>query len=254
MDPTWLDSSWISLHAPASILVLARVGGICMTAPVSAAPGVDRRLWIVLALGLGLVLLPVLEPMVGVPPAGWTVAWKAVLELLVGGLLGFSAGLIVAGARQAGDLVASQAGMSASAFFDPETGAELTPLGRLYGLLALGVFLTLNGPLVLVGALVESYRTIPAGGLVLDESTVTRAFAQLGGALSLTLRAAAPPAIALALAGIVLGWIGRLAPALPLLTLSLPVRAMLGIVLVFLGLATLVATLSQAWTAWPWAP
>jgi flagellar biosynthesis protein FliR len=116
------------------------------------------------------------------------------------------------------------------------------------------VFLTLNGPLFLVGALVESYRTIPAGGLVLDESTVSRAFAQLGGALSLTLRAAAPPAIALALAGIVLGWIGRLAPALPLLTLSLPVRAMLGIVLFFLGLATLVATLSQAWTAWPWAP
>jgi flagellar biosynthesis protein FliR len=254
MDPTWLDATWISARSPIWILVLARIGGVCMTAPMAAAPGVDRRLRIVLALGLGLVLLPVLEPMVSVPPVGPAIAWMAALELLVGALLGWAAGLIVAGARQAGDLVAAQAGLSASVFLDPEAGAELTPLGHLYGLVALGVFLSLNGPLVLVGALVESYRTIPAGSLMVDDGTVTRTFTQLGGALLLTLQAAAPVAIALALAGLVLGWIGRLAPGIPLLALSLPARAILGIVLVFLGLATLVSTLSRSWTVWLAAP
>jgi flagellar biosynthetic protein FliR len=250
METTWLDPTWFSVHGPAWLLVLARIGGLCMTAPVSAAPGVDRRIRFVLALALGLVLVPVLEPMIGVRTTGSSLSWLAALELLVGGLLGWSAGLIVAGARQAGDLVAAQGGLSAAALFDPETGSELSALGHLYGLIALGVFLALNGPLALVAALVESYRTIPAGSLVLDESTVERAFAQLGSALVLALRAAAPPAIALAMAGIALGWIGRLAPAVPLLTLSLPVRAMLAILLVFLGLATLAATLAQAWTAW----
>ena len=61
-------------------------------------------------------------------------------------------------------------------------------------------------------------------------------------------------AIALVVAGLMLGWIGRLAPAVPLLALSLPVRSLLGIVLVFLSLMTLAATLSQAWTGWPWGP
>jgi flagellar biosynthesis protein FliR len=250
MDLTRLDPNSMLAHAPVWLLLVARIGGVCMTAPVAVVPGVDRRLRIVLALSLGLVLVPVLEPMVAVRPAGASVVWLALLELLVGGLLGWSAGLIVAGARQAGDLVAAQAGLSAAALFDPETGSELSALGYLYGLIALGVFLALNGPLALVAALVESFRTIPAGSLVLDEATATRASAQVGSALALALRAAAPPAIALALAGIALGWIGRLAPAVPLLTLSLPVRAMLGIVLVFLGLATLAATLAQAWTGW----
>ena len=50
-----------------------------------------------------------------------------------------------------------------------------------------------------------------------------------------------------------MGWIGRLAPAVPLLALSLPVRSILGIVLVFLSLGTLAATLSQAWTLGPWS-
>ena len=127
-------------------------------------------------------------------------------------------------------------------------------MGQLYGLIALAVFLAMEGPLVLVGALVESYRAVPAGGLGLNEGAVSQVFAQVGGALALSLRAAAPVAIALAVAGIVLGWIGRLAPAVPFLALSLPVRSMLGIVLVFLSLATLAVTLSQAWRSWPWGP
>ena len=61
------------------------------------------------------------------------------------------------------------------------------------------------------------------------------AFAQVGRALELALRAAAPPALALVLAGIVLGWLGRTAPSLPFVALALPIRACLGIVLVLLS-------------------
>ena len=99
----------------------------------------------------------------------------------------------------------------------PRPAKSSAPLGHLYGLIALAVFLAMEGPLVLVGALVESYRAVPAGGLGLNEGAVSQVFAQVGGALALSLRAAAPVAIALAVAGIVLGWIGRLAPAVPFL-------------------------------------
>ena len=252
MDLTQLDQFSIAAHAPVWILVLARVGGVSLTAPMTVIPGVHWAMRIVLSLILGVVLIPVIEPMVGSFPAGPRIAWLALLELLVGGLLGMSAGLIVAGARQAGDVVAAQAGLSTAALLDPETGDELTALGHLYGLIALAVFLAMDGPLVMIGALVESYRTVPAGGLILSDVALSRTFAQVGSALALSLRAAAPPAVALALAGIVMGWIGRLAPAVPILSLSLPVRSILGIVLVFLSLATLAATLSRAWTTCPW--
>ncbi len=254
MDLAHLDSMWIAAHAPLWVVVIARVSGVCMTAPVTAVPGVALHMRVILSLMLGVVLIPVLEPLIGALPVGPQVAWLALMELLVGGLLGLSASLIVAAARQAGDLVAAQAGLSASALLDPETGEEITPLGYLYGLIALAVFLAMEGPLVLVGALIESYRALPAGGLGLNESTVSQVFGQIGGALALTLRAAAPVAIALVVAGLVLGWIGRLAPAVPFLALSLPVRSILGIVLVFLSLATVAATFSQAWTNWPWGP
>jgi flagellar biosynthesis protein FliR len=252
MDLTQLDQFSIAAHAPVWILVLARTSGIVLTAPMTVVPGVHWLMRIVLALILGAVLIPVIEPMIGPLPAGSRLAWLALLELLVGGLLGMSAGLIVAGARQAGDIVAAQAGLSTAAILDPETGDELTALGHFYGLIALAVFLAMDGPLVMVGALVESYKTVPAGGLILDKATLSRSFAQVGSALALSLRAAAPPAVALALAGLVMGWIGRLAPAVPIMSLSLPVRSIVGVVLVFLSLATLAAMLSRAWTTCAW--
>ena len=119
-------------------------------------------------------------------------------------------------------------GLSTASLFDPETGEETTVLGRLYGWIALAVFLALDGPLILIRALIESYRAVPAGRLLISQETAELAFGQVGRALELSLRVAAPPALALTLAGIVLGWLSRAAPSLPFVALALPIRSVFG--------------------------
>jgi flagellar biosynthesis protein FliR len=245
--PAGVDWSSLVARSGTSALVLARVLGLCLTAPGLAVPGLGWRFRLGLAVLLGAVLVPV----VGV---GAEVTWDwpgiaraGMAEVLTGGLLGWTAGLIVAGARTAGELVAAQAGLSTATLFDPESGESLSPLGNLYGWIATAVFLAMDGPIALVRALAGSYTAVPPGRLVLSQHT-TRLVDQLGDALGLALRAAAPPAVALVMAGIVLGWLSRMAPSLPFLMLSLSLRAGLGIVLVLLGLAALVATLSGSWS------
>jgi flagellar biosynthesis protein FliR len=244
--------AWVLGHAGVWALVLARVLGLCATAPALAVPELDWRFRLVPAALLGAMLAPALENRIA-PPADWSSAAYAVLmELLTGGILGWSAALIVAGARLAGELIAAQAGLSIPSLLDPETGEELTVLGRLYGWIAIAAFLALDGPLVLFGALVESYEAVPAGRFPISLQTAELAFSQVGHALIVSLRAAAPPAVALLVAGIVLGWLSRAAPSLPLVALALPIRSVLGIMLVLLTLTTLVVTLSSAWSALPW--
>jgi len=250
-DWSW---AWVLSHAGVWALVLARILGLCLTAPSLAVPELDWRMRLGLAAILGTVLIPVLEPMI-VPPVGWPgIAQAFLLEVLTGGVLGWSAALIVAGARLAGELVAAQAGLATATLLEPETSEELTSLGRLYGWIALAVFLALDGPLVLVRALVESYDAVPAGRLLLSHETAMLAFAQVGRALELALQAAAPPALALILTGIVVGWLSRAAPSLPFVALALPIRSFLGIILVLLSLATLAVTLSSAWGTIPSGP
>jgi flagellar biosynthesis protein FliR len=228
-------------------LVLARVLGLCLTAPGLAAPGLSWRFRLGLAGMLGIVLAPVMVGRVPVPPDWTGVAWTGLGEVLTGGMLGMAAGLIVAGARAAGDLVAAQAGLATTTLFDPESGEESTPVGRLYGWVAMAAFLGLGGPLALVRALADSYTTIPAGRFLLSRQAAIDGFGQVGQALELALRAAAPLAIALIMAGIALAWLSRTAPSLPFLIMALPIRAVLGMTLVLLGLASLAITLAGAW-------
>jgi flagellar biosynthesis protein FliR len=245
---------WFLGHAGLAALVLARVLGLAWTAPALATPGLGGRVRLVLAALLGAVVLPLVGPsLVAGAPAGWAAVGRACLvEGLVGAALGWSAALVVAGARQAGELVGLQAGLSPAALLDPDAAEEQTALGHLYGLVALGVFLALDGPLTVVSALVESYHVLPAGGVVLSDETVQVAFGRVAAALELALRAAAPTALALVLAGVALGLLGRAAPSLPLVALSLPVRCAAGLALTALGLAALAATVAAAWGNWPW--
>ena len=244
-----VDWPWLSGYTSAWGLVLARVLGLCLTAPGLAVPGLDWRFRIGLAMVIGAVMEPAAAVHFGAT-AGWpALLWAGLAELLTGSVLGWTAGLIIAGARCGGELVAAQAGLSTAALFDVESGEEMTPLGLLYGLVAMAAFLALGGPLAIVRALHDSYAAMPVGSLVVSKQTAVLAFSQAGHALELALRVAAPPAIALVMASVVLGWLGRTAPALPLFALALPIRACLGVVLVLLSLATLVVTLTSAWAA-----
>ncbi len=164
-DENW---AWVLGHAAVWAMVAARVMGLCFTAPVLAIPELDWRFRLVLTMLLSAVLIPVLEPMIASPVDLPSAGWGLLLEVLTGGILGWSAALVIAGARLGGELVAAQAGLSTASLFDPESGEETTVLGRLYGWIALAVFLVLNGPLILVGALVESYRAVPASGLLIS--------------------------------------------------------------------------------------
>jgi flagellar biosynthesis protein FliR len=247
-DGSW---AWAIGHAAVWALVAARVLGLCLTAPALAIPELDWRLRLLLALSLSAVLIPVLEPMIAPPVDLSSAGWGLLLEVLVGGMLGWSAALIIAGARLGGELVAAQAGLSTASLFDPDTGEETTVLGRLYGWIALAVFLALDGPLILIRTLIESYGAVPAGRLLISQQTVELAFGQVGRTLELSLRAAAPPALALTLAGVVLGWLTRAAPSLPFVALALPIRSVFGVVLVMASLAALIVTLTSAWDAFP---
>lgn len=251
----WLGLPWA--------LVFARASALAWTAPGWSTAGLGGRFRVVLALTLTALVAPVATgdaPPIARDPTSLAAALG--VELVVGALLGATAALVVAGARQAGEMVGAQAGLSPAALLDPDAGDDgLNVLGHLYGWVALGVFLGLNGPIELVRGVAASYEAIPLGGAMGDAGAALGAaeltdglFGAVARALSLALRAASPPALALLVAGLGLGLLGRAAPSLSLMSLSLPVRTALGLFLAALGLVTLAATVGLAWeSSFPFA-
>jgi flagellar biosynthetic protein FliR len=240
--------SWWVPQAATVALVLGRVSGLAWTAPGWGTIGLSWRIRAGLVLLLSLLLVPLVGPEVRTPREPIALARGCLGEVAVGAALGLTAALAVAGARQAGEIVGAQAGLSAAALYDPDAGEELTPIGHLYGLIALATFLALDGPLKLVGALAESFRAVPAGGFTLTETEVSAVFGRVGWALGLALGAAAPAAVALITAGLSLGLLARATPTLQFASLAIPIRTIVGVLVVLVGLVSLVARFASAWS------
>src|ERR1700679_623596 len=98
-------TAWIATQAGVSALAFARAAGLAWTAPGWTTPGLGGRSRVVLAGLLALILVPVIRGDEAAASMGWSpVASACAGELVVGAALGWSAALVVAGARQAGEL------------------------------------------------------------------------------------------------------------------------------------------------------
>lgn len=239
---SWLVGGWGMVA-----LLAGRVLGLAWTAPGLSTAGLGARARLVLVILVTACVAPALNVDATAAVDLALLPRLFVIELGVGALLGVTAGLIIAAARQGGELVGAQAGLSAAGLLNPEAGGEMTPMGHLYGLLALGVFVALDGPFHLVTNVTQSYAVIPVGGLSLSETSVVDLFARVASALELALRVAAPAALALMIAGLALGFMARTAPSFQFMNFSLAVRAAAGIAIVLAGLAPLAAMLAAAW-------
>ena len=241
MGEWWrIAAEWLAPWAP----VFARSLGLAWTAPGWGTSGLGWRVRV----GLALLITAAVAPAVQANIAPADLPLVAPIEMAVGAMLGLSASLVLAGARQAGELVGVQAGLSPAAFLDPDAPDGMNPLGHLYGWMAVGAFLAMDGPVALVGSLIESYRAIPPGALELTRETIDAVFVRVGWALGLALRAAAPAGVALIAAGAALGMLGRSAPSLSLLRDALPIRVAVGLIVAVAGLAGVVGVFASAWS------
>ena len=255
MDVT-SPTSWLIPLALGLLPVAMRSIGLAWTAPGWATPGLSWRIRLALAATLTLIVAPALTPSSPLnPPSGsdwFPLLGSSLVELSLGAALGYSAALVIAAARQAGDLIGVQAGLSVASLLDPESSEGATALGHLYALMALALFLALDGPLALIDALAASFQAIPPA-LTWHPPTAETAsliFSRIGWALGLTLRAAAPAALAVALAGLAIGWIARSASGSPLGGMVWPIRSVVGILIVWLGLGSLALWITGAWSEW----
>jgi flagellar biosynthesis protein FliR len=241
-------AGWLLERGALVALLWARTFGMASVAPALGAPELGWRFRLGLSALLAIAVMPVVAPSVAPPTEAAMLVRACLVELLIGAAIGWMASLVVAGARQGGELVAAQAGLSPASLLDIDCAEGLTPLGHFYGIVALMVFLAIGGPMALVKALLESYRVAPAGEFGLAEPSLQAAFGLVGQGLVVALQVAAPVALALVLTGIALGLLGRAAPGLQTLALALPARAAIALVLLFASLGGLVATLAACWS------
>lgn len=197
------------------VLILTRVGGLFMTAPVFGSRWAPRRVRALASVGLALLITP-LHAHLAVESPGSVVELTLLLgkECILGLSLGLAVMILFSGAQVAGFLIGQMSGMQLAEEVDPSLPTRTSVFGQLLDLTSIAVFVCIGGHRQVMGALLETFEWMPPGqgrfapNLVAAIGEVTTQSFVLG------IRAAAPVMAALLIATLIVGLISRTLPQL----------------------------------------
>jgi flagellar biosynthetic protein FliR len=169
-----------------------------------------------------------------------------VQQLLIGLSLGFAARVVFAAIELAGELVGLQMGLNFAGFFDPATGGQATAVSRFYGVSVSWLFIVINGHLLLIAAVVQSFQAFPVGP---EPFAFLRSVQpQVWGAeiFRLGLWIALPMIAMLIFVNLVLGIVSRVAQQMNVFTIGFPITLSVGLLGVLLTLPMMSAPFTMA--------
>jgi len=224
-------------------LVLARISGLMLTAPVFNSLGLPRQVRVFLALAMSLLVTPVYLG-TSLPPVTQLASYAHLManEVLVGLLLGLGVSILFAGVQIAGQIVSQISGVSLADVFNPGFDENISVFSHLFYLMTLAVFVAIGGHREMTAALLDTFVWAPPGHAVLGESFVEVLTSLMSQSFALGVRASAPILIALSLATLVLGLVSRTMPQLNVLVVGFGLNSLLTIAMTMLALGAV------AWT------
>ena len=207
---------------------LARVLGLFAIAPVFGGTGVPKRIRVLLGLAVALVLTPSLGDVPNVSPGSWTGTLILARETLIGLLLGFTLRIAMSAVDVAGELIGLQMGLSFAVFYDPQNSGQSPVLSEFLSLLTTLMFLAMNGHLLILSTLAETYRLLPISVTPISAQGLSATVAWAAVLFSSGLLLSLPVIAALLITNIAMGVLARVAPQLNLFAVGFPVTIMAG--------------------------
>lgn len=223
-----------------------RMLALFSTAPVLSQRNVPLRVRVSLAFLIAVCAQASLPEMPVVALDSPQAVLVVIQQVLIGLTLGFSARIIFASIEFAGELVGLQMGLNYASFFDPSTGTQGTALGRFFGITASWLFIVINGHLLLIMALVQSFTAFPVGP---EPFAFLKAVQpQVWGAevFKLGLWIALPMLTMLLFVNLVLGVISRVSQQMNIFAIGFPVTLGVGLLAVLLTLPMMEAPFTMA--------
>lgn len=227
----------LTLNAFHLILVFARMGGLFMLMPGVAATYVPARIRLILSLACTLILLPVVQPLLPqVPEAPAALILLVMTEVFYGVFLGLVGQFALAALHLAGSVLGREMSLMNAMVFDPVTEQQgALVIGMLSNIAVLLIFVA-DIHHVMLTALAASYTLFEPGEAPIVGDHLMLLVSLLGRAFVVGTQISAPAVVISIIFYVAMGIIVRLAPQLNIFFISLPLKIMLGLALLWIML------------------
>lgn len=214
----------ILLALPVYALVLFRLGGFMLTAPVFSSRVIPGRVRGAMVIALAAMIFPAVSRQAPTDMTLSAVLIGGAGELLIGMAIGLTLSVFLSGAAFGGMVAGQQAGLALGQVFDPSQNEQTTIIGQIFSMTLVVVFLLAGGHRAAVLAVLDTYRAMPLMSVELGEPVVLLLIEAITASFVFGIRLAAPTLIALFLVTTSLGFLSKTMPQLNILSVGFMVR------------------------------
>lgn len=215
-----------------------------IAAPLFSMQGVPVRVRLVIAVALTWVVMPLLPPLPPVEMFSYPGLVVAMQQVLIGLVSGFIVQMVFGVVVFAGQGIAYSMGLGFASLVDPQSGQQIPVLAQFYVIVSTLVFFTLDGHLMLIRMLLDSFNTVPIAVDGLAQAEIWSVIAWSSRLFASGLLLALPVMASLLMVNVSFGVAARAAPQLHIFSVGFPVTLMLGLLLVWMTLPNLLEQFS----------
>lgn len=231
-----ISSAQLGAWIGSVMLPFIRIGAFVMALPIYTVQGVPRTVRMIFTAALTLAIVPLVPSTPAVDPMSEHMLTIVAQQLLIGLTMGFILRLVFAAMVNAGQLIAMGMGLGFASMVDPVNGVQVPVVSMFYMIMAVLLYFSMDGHLVTIQVLRESFWILPIDGGML-KSSVFLEIAKWGtwmfsGAVLIAL-----PAVATTmLTNVSFGVLARAAPQLNMFAVGFPIIIMVGFVTMWITL------------------
>jgi len=219
-----------------------RIGAFMMAAPFFGSRWVPLQVRIIMAMSLAVAVAGAAPAIAPETIASFAILPVIFTELSIGLVAGLVMTIFFAASMLAGEKIASTAGLGYAAQIDPNAGGQTPVVSQILYLFLLVVFVSIDGHLIVIRSMLETYRIMPIGFNPNFDAMILSGIAASGTMFFAATMIMLPIAMILLFINISIGIVTRSAPQLNLFSFGFPI-SLIGVFLIlylsadFLGTA-----------------
>lgn len=235
MNPVLFTDAEIGAWIGSYLWPLFRIASFFMAVPIIGTQLVPMRIRLGLALLVTMVVLPSVGPVPEIEALSLNSLYVIFQQVLIGSSLAFMLTMMVQLFVVAGQIVAMQMGLGFAQMVDPTNGVSVPVLAQFYLICVTLAFLAINGHLVMIEVIVNSFAAWPISTSMYSPDVLWAMIGRISWLFAGALSMALPISMSVFIVNISFGVMTRAAPQMNIFSLGFPIGLIFGLFIVWVN-------------------
>src|SRR5690554_354018 len=206
------------------VLILIRFSALFIITPIFSSAVIPALVKVGLSFTMAIVSMPLLAGTHSMPSTEYLILIEVLSEFLIGLVIGFIVLLTFTAIQLAGHFIDMRMGFAIVNVTDPIHGYTMPLMGQFKNILAILLFLAINGHHILINSIHRSFILIPPGGVSFNNRIFEIVFRYSAEIFIIAFKIALPVYATLFIVDIILGFLTRTIPQLNIFVVGLPLK------------------------------